>query len=160
MSTKAELHNQVQAAKRDKLSRVISAAMHIIHESHLSGSNLWPEHGFQIGYHGSEFLHDIAYLNAKYWNYPPKEEEDKLLIINMQSLDAKRLKSQGAAIDMIMEEATYDDVLFNILIYKNDALNDRYFLGGYLIPNSHSLQLRFKFTINPIDSSPIPQNIR
>ncbi len=133
--------------KQDIISRVTCAAMHVLHDSRLYDSDLWPEHGFKAGYPKETFIHDEVYIAAKICNYPLHKEDDQSVIFNMHSFIPKRIKEQALEIDLIMDNAVYDGILFNIWLHEKLGYSYRYYLTGIGSLDNHGLQLIFKFTL-------------
>lgn len=133
--------------KQDIISQVTSAAMHILHDSYLYGSTLWPKRGFVIGALREDFIHDIIYVIARVRLNQRTLENDQSLSLILHSLNYKRIKKQAQTLDLILDYAVHSNVSFNMYDYPELDLETRYWGGCIGNSQSHYIQLHYSFTI-------------
>lgn len=92
------------AIKRGITDLAIVAAMHILHDSHLNGSELWPKKGMFAGWGFEDW--DTVYVGARIF------DDHNLLRVNIWDQDLERIREQIDAFDMVLDQATYDNIFF------------------------------------------------
>lgn len=118
--------------KQNIIHHVCDTAMHILHDSYLSNTNLWPKRGFKAGWGiGCEVKDRIYYgANAYGWDQTPAFGS---IVFNVWNTGIKRLDLQHYHIKLILDYAYRNDLLFEDerRKYRDD------------------LQVKFKFTYTP-----------
>lgn len=117
--------------KRAKISEAITAAMHILHDSSLFQSKLWPSGGLYAGW-PREDNNDTIYIGARIDN-----DAEPLLIVNLFSKNYDRIYKQMDAIELILSDAIKDD-------FKFQWLNLPRYISGVGIDYNMG-QLKFNF---------------
>lgn len=101
---------QVNELKRAEIQHTIACALHILHESYMYGTKIWPKRGFKAGW-GDHKTKDIIMVNARVdYDMPPQFV--RRLIINTTSPTPRRMYDQMEAIELILSDAVYDGVVF------------------------------------------------
>lgn len=120
MQNKPLTKSQLTQQKRDLSSRVVTAALHLLHDSHLYGTSLWPKKGFNVGYGISSELKDGLWIfcNAYGHEFIPQIGR---LGINTQNTPYSRVKKQFDAIELILSEAIYDNIHFELELSDPDS---------------------------------------
>lgn len=140
-------NNQMKPTKQDIISRAINAVMHILHDSHLYGSDLWPEHGFKTGI-SRDKISDIidVYISAGVNDTTKKYYQS--MHFNIMNVQHKRSLDQAKSLDNIFDKAIYDGVYFESSIHPSTPYHYRFSSRGIVRSNLQYIQLPFTFTIN------------
>ncbi|MFI5453545.1 hypothetical protein ACHMWN_15495 [Pedobacter sp. UC225_61] len=101
--TKAKLYIQ----KQNLVQRAITAAMHILHDSFMFGTPLWPKRGFNVGWYPEKM--DCIMVGARI------DEGYGVLVLNLKAPNYTRITKQCKAIELIMSDAIYEDILFTYI---------------------------------------------
>ncbi|MCY1522127.1 hypothetical protein D9M68_569720 [compost metagenome] len=107
MHTKAEQTKIEKERVRRDLDHVVCSALHIIHESYLFGSNLWPRKGGYAGY-PEENSCDKLYVSARI----DFEINKNLAFVSVYNKTVSRSKKQIDALELILDHAVYENVIF------------------------------------------------
>ena len=94
--------------KRDVVSLVIGSALHILHESYLPDTKLWPTDGIRIGNGLSKHSRECIFMGVNVcrddWGgmhmWPTTKNE-------------QRMRSQKKHIKLILDQAIHGGILFN-----------------------------------------------
>lgn len=133
----AQQKKDCNALKRDIISRVTTAALHIIRSSQLKGTKLWPEDDV-MPHSASTFDYDDIIDVQVLIKYGEDGIADEKLKINLINKDYKRINKQKDQIELILDQASGDDIHFE---YDNFT---EIGLGLYCTWT----RMTFKFTIN------------
>jgi hypothetical protein len=120
--------------------------MHILHDSQLYRSNLWPINDLKVGYPSEKFVDDQIYLAAKFWKYPNAKIEERSLLVNMTGADQGRMIMQSLALDTVLESAIYKEIIFGIGDPSYTG-KDRHKVHSYLSGEKYYHQLSYTFTV-------------
>jgi hypothetical protein len=133
MPTRPKITSEETAAKQNIVHHVCDTSMHILHNSYLFGSNIWPKNGFKVGWGIGCKIKDCIYIgvNAYGWEKAPVVGR---LVFNIWNTGARREKQQAKHIRIIMDQAYQNDLYFEIES-KSIFTDDLYW---------------FKFTYTPI----------
>jgi hypothetical protein len=146
MPTSKQLAHQSRkihsAIKQDAIGVVYSAVLHILHDSSLYGSSLWPSGGIIAGFPREIFIDDSWYVGVSI-----RGTESQWMYINIHSESATRAKEQALILDMILDESLYDGVHITVWLHEKLGTGYRYHLSGPAQPNKYYMHLPFKFTI-------------
>jgi hypothetical protein len=118
----------MDTTKPDTISTVINAAMHMLEDSGMYGSKLWPKNGVRTG---SGSLTDCIYLAVNAYGFPTVGR----LVFNPP--DTRRGDKQSDQIRLIFDYAIRDNIYFEYEFRNSTLVN----------------KLWFKFTIEPGDST-------
>jgi len=132
--------------KHDIISEVSCAAMHLLHESCLSGSDLWPMNGVVVGLHYGDFIDGKIYVTAFFRPEETDIDWRQRLSVDIHSRDLTRVKEQARVIDLIFDSATHSDVGFAIFNQSEAATQFRYHAGGLGSGENHYINLKFTYT--------------
>ena len=138
----AQKKRELIQIKKDTVSRVIESILHVLHDSQFFGSNLWPTNGFKTGYSGTEELDTICILILM-------EGEYKKVRFNLWGKE-ERVHIQYQQLVAIFDQAIYDNIYFYPEYPEYIDTLSAHYHDGFIMG-----MLNFKFTINPIASSPI-----
>ena len=100
--------------KRGIINIVTSAAMHIIYDSHLPGSPLWPKKGVLSHSMNNFELNDVIDVQARII-YDKNGNADEKLILNLINTNYARILKQASQLELIMDQAVYQGVCFEYL---------------------------------------------
>ncbi|MEJ2905035.1 hypothetical protein WAE58_21500 [Pedobacter panaciterrae] len=143
------MHKHNQEVKRDKISRVTSAVMHLLHGSHLYGSSLWPKHGFQSGYGGEFTKSDTVMVGVSIGHNHQMNVSWQSICCNIITNEVIRGKKQAELIDSILDHAIYDEVYIEGNRHPEIDYDYRFKVSEWHYPGGQShYQLSFKFTLN------------
>lgn len=100
----------INELKRYEIQHTIACALHILHESYMYGTKIWPKRGFRGGW--TDFrTRDIINVGARV-DYDSEPQWMRRLIINTTSPTPRRMYDQMEAIELVLSDAVYDGVLF------------------------------------------------
>ena len=100
--------------KRGIINIVTSAAMHIIYDSHLAESQLWPKKGVLSHSTNNFELNDVIDVQARII-YDKNGNADEKLILNLINTNYARILKQSSQLELIMDQAVYQGVCFEYL---------------------------------------------
>ncbi len=129
--TLTQIKKEQADIKRGIIDQVTCAVMHILYDSHLYGTILWPKNGVvACGNEGFE-KGDIIMVRAIV-----RGNENRLLL-NMVNKSHKRVREQAKIIEPILDQAIYDNVFLHFTHYGDCGLSGTKTFG----------QMDFNFTI-------------
>jgi len=129
--------------KLPMIARVCSAAMHLLHDSHLYDTSLWPKRGFLAGFVNEFDKSDSVRYSARmeFENGKPTWQAIYFKILNKSGA---RCYKQSKQIDLILDQAIYDGVHFTS---EQEADNYFYHTDCYFTGLQYSgVHFRFTFT--------------
>lgn len=93
--------------KRDQINDAITGAMHILYDSHLKGTTLWPKKGLHAGFKIDDYdtISVQAFIN----------DLGNKLVINFYNNNDARINKQANAIMLIMEDAIYNNLHYTYI---------------------------------------------
>jgi len=100
--------------KRGIINIVTSAAMHVIYDSYLAGSALWPKKGVLSHSMNNFELNDVIDVQARII-YDKNGNADEKLILNLINTNYARILKQSSQLELIMDQAVYQGVCFEYL---------------------------------------------
>jgi len=106
--TKAQLSQQ----KRDMVQRAYSAIMHILTDSQLYGTSLWPKHGFKPGYAIDKPQNDTIWISVSYSVNEKNKISGGLGFNKMEHFNSPRGEKQCSQLRLIIDASYYDGFLF------------------------------------------------
>ena len=112
--------------KQDIVQRVVTAAMHIIYDSNLYGSDLWPEKEFVAGFGIECVVKDRIYVGVNAYGVD-KNPIEGLLIFNINNTPILRHKKQSNQIRLIMDQAFYDGIYFSDVSQSSRFIDNPWF---------------------------------
>lgn len=122
-----QLKREQKQAKRDLISYITESVLHMLHDSQLFGSNLWPKKGFVSGYKGNEELDTISIIIVISDNNSYKKVR-----FNILGKEARVLK-QHRQLVLIFDQAVYNDIYFYPQYHESiDHLMAHYYEGFIL----------------------------
>lgn len=136
-------HRQIEAQvkkesgffKQNLVHQVADTALHIIYDSYLYGSNLWPKKGFRAGWGIGCDLKDCIYYGVNAWGWMD-ENPNGAIVFNFHNTPLNRRWKQITHLKILLDYTIIND------IYFEDYLRDATI-------NVVNDQAKFKFTINP-----------
>jgi len=95
--------------KRDQINDAITGAMHILYESHLFGTTLWPKKGVHAGFKIDDYdtISVTCNINDNY----------RRLTVNFYGNNNPRIDKQMNAVKLIMDDSTYENLLYTYQDY-------------------------------------------
>jgi len=99
-------------SKSDIVNRVVNATMHILHESVLYGSNLWPKKGFKGGICWDKPLDDTVWFGINAYGHERKPIIGRIGFHRMDEFMKPRSYKQYKMIRLILDEAIHDEIFF------------------------------------------------
>lgn len=102
----AQLKTEQSKIKRDIISHVMESVMHILYDSQLYESSLWPKNGFKSGYTGEEKMDTIT-IGILVIN----ESGFKKIQFNIWGKERRVLK-QRRQLALIFDQCVYDNLFF------------------------------------------------
>jgi hypothetical protein len=132
MPTRPKITPEETAAKQNIVHHVCDTAMHILHNSYLYGSDMWPKNGFKAGWGIGCKIKDCIYygVNAYGWDQNPVIGR---LAFNLHNVGVRRLKQQTKHIETILDLSIMND-----LLYEQEFRNSNWF--------DHPLWFKFTYT--------------
>lgn len=130
------LNKQLSQKKHNLVNRAISATFHLLEDSFMYGTTLWPENGFKVGWH-SEVENQIT-IGARV------TDEYGCVVLNFRAPNYARISEQCKAIELILNYAVYDDIYFE---YVRGGKHHIYGLGLYnprVVTDTDQLIYEFK----------------
>lgn len=94
------------------VQRVVSAALTILHESVLYGSNLWPKKGFKGGICWDKPIDDTVWFVVNAFGHEQTPVTGRLGLSRMDEYSKPRSYKQYKMIRLILDEAIYDNIHF------------------------------------------------
>lgn len=109
METKPLTKKELAQIKRAQIDTAITAAMHILHDSHLFGTTLWPKKGMHAGFNIDEYdtISVQAFIN----------EFEHKVVINFFGNNNPRMDKQMNAVKLVMDDSIYEDIAFTYQDY-------------------------------------------
>lgn len=123
--------------KKDIISRVTAAALHILHDSQLFGSNLWPKNGVVVPATANHDAKDVIEVRPLIHTLPDGTTS-QILRLNMFNDSYARVKKQQMVIEPILDHSIYDNIHFTF-DYSRDC--------GMGLDRTMGM-MNFNFTIN------------
>jgi hypothetical protein len=106
------------ATKPDTINAVVNAAMHMLEDSGMRGSKLWPKNGFRVG---SGALADCIYIAVNAYSFPTVGR----LVFNPP--DTRRSDKQSDQIRLIFDYGRYENIYFEYEFRNSTLLNKLWF---------------------------------
>ena len=97
--------------KRDLISRVISAALTLLHESNMYGTVLWPKQGFVLGHGIGQPNNDTWYLGVNVFGIDQNPIIGRLGF-NIHTRGKKRISNQIEQINLVLDQAFCEGIFF------------------------------------------------
>jgi hypothetical protein len=133
----AQLKKERNEIKRGIVARVTTAALHIIHDSQMRATSLWPEDDV-VAHSTSTFDYDDIIDVQVLINYNEDGLVHEKLKINLINKDYDRITEQKNQLELILDHSSADNIYF-----EYDDFNE-IGLGMYCTWT----RMTFKFTIN------------
>lgn len=113
----AQLKREQAEINRGIIDQVTSAALHILHESYLPETTLWPKKGFKAGYRSKSAENNAIIYSARRTyelNYPVWQA----IYFQCMNKSERRCINQQKHIYQIMDSAIYDGIHFDLYEYN------------------------------------------
>jgi len=124
------------------IARVCSAAMHLLHDSHMADTTLWPRKGFLAGFRQEDDKSDSIRFSAR-MEFDQGKATWQAIYFNVLNKSGARCYKQAKQIDLILDQAVYDGVHF---LSQQEA--DNYFYHNEcFFTGLEFTSIYFKFTI-------------
>lgn len=107
MLTKKELSQ----LNRDVKQIVITSALHLLYDSHLYNSKLWPKNDIKVGYGIGTKIIDALWIECNAEGID-NEPIDGRLLINTWNTSEKRSTEQFNEIERILDQSVYENIHF------------------------------------------------
>lgn len=120
-----QIRRTLSARKQDVAGMVVSAAFHIVHDSQMYGTTLWPKNDFVAGYGIECNVKDRIYIGINAYGID-QDPVTGLLLFNIHNTPFPRHKKQQQQIRLIMDQAIYNNIRFDDE-YKTDFVNNPWF---------------------------------
>ncbi|MEO6522182.1 MAG: hypothetical protein ABIN91_10925 [Mucilaginibacter sp.] len=120
--------------QRDIIATVRDTAMHILHDSYLPRTNLWPKNGFKSGHGIGCRIKDCVYIGVNAWvlDAPPITGR---LYLNIWNTEEKRREQQAEHIKIILDFAYSNNLYFEDEFKKTSPTDYLWFKFTYTPTN-------------------------
>lgn len=109
--SKAAIKREQSERKRGIINTVTSAALHIIHDSHLNGSTIWPKKGIQS--HSTDMFEKTDVIDVQVFvHYNDDGSTNEKMRINLLGTNYARMVKQEKQLESIIDQSIYDGVHF------------------------------------------------
>jgi hypothetical protein len=133
----AQLKKERSEIKRGIVNRVTSAALHVIHDSQLNGTKLWPTDGV-LAHSTATFDYDDIIGVQVLITYDDNGVANQKLKINLINKNYPRIIKQKEQIELILDQSSEDNVYFEYVDFTEIGI------GLYCT----WVRMTFEFTIN------------
>jgi hypothetical protein len=105
--------------KTDIVQRVVSATMHLLHNSDLQNTALWPKNGFKSGYGISTDIKDALWVGCNAYGIDADPVIGRMGM-NTWNTGVARTNKQFKRIAIIIDQAIEDDIYFEHELTSED----------------------------------------